>query len=372
MKKIYFLFLLLTLKSLTVDGQDPIQPYNESGYTTFQIKNFAMSSSSLAASWRANFIQIVNGGLSAAGETIRIDETNIVWALNQIQDSTVSLKDFTNSMNVGNKVKFFLDQRSFLGVVGVFCYGRCRLIVYKTICMNLLIVSPFIVSPKVPTAKTVEIIDTIRKTVVLTDTTYQPIEQPTQSTETYSHDDYQQPVFVPVAEYYPMGHPYHHHDHIAPQGPTGPVGPVGPQGPTGATGFTGGTGGPTGANGFTGNVGPTGATGFTGGVHGPTGANGVMGKTNGGNKGGKNITTSKPKLVSSNVKPIKGGTTLHPSKQIVSPKPKQSQPIKQSVTKQQMMTKSSPQVRSSNSQASASRGGNNYSSARSSGSRGRR
>ncbi|MFA6324713.1 MAG: collagen-like protein [Candidatus Paceibacterota bacterium] len=300
MKKIMFLFLLSLTLVKTINGQGPIQLYNESGYTTTEVKNFALSSTELSASWRVEFINILNSGLVAAGESLVLTQANISWALDQVRDSTVSLKGFINSKNVGNKVEFFFDQRSFYGAVGVFHYGKCHLVVYKTICMNLLKVDQVIevitqTEPKDKPVIVVEKVDTIVNkntfTVNQTDTVYnyQTVEvnvyeeryqQQYQQQQSVYYAPMMQPMCVPVyqgqAGYQGQQGPQ---GPVGPTGPTGAPGPIGTGGPTGATGFTGNTGGPIGASGFTGSTGgPTGSTGFTGG---PVGASGFAGRDGG-------------------------------------------------------------------------------------------
>jgi len=49
-----------------------------------------------------------------------------------------NLNNFINSRRTSNsEIKFFYD-KSFDGMVGIFNYNRCLLVVYKTRCMNLL------------------------------------------------------------------------------------------------------------------------------------------------------------------------------------------------------------------------------------------
>ncbi|MEK7588778.1 MAG: hypothetical protein AAB438_03085 [Patescibacteria group bacterium] len=146
-------FFLFVVNSFAQKGQ-PIQPYNENGYKKVDIKKFALDSTLvLSSNFRKELVKIVNEALVATGESLVVTEANISWIINNTVDSTVTLSDFTNSGRVGNSIKFFQDQ-DFTGMVKVFVYGNCRVILMKTICMNLLKVpAEKITQVKAPAAK---------------------------------------------------------------------------------------------------------------------------------------------------------------------------------------------------------------------------
>jgi hypothetical protein len=131
--------LILTLGWLNSNGQlyPPIQPYLENDYSVNQVKRFALAETELSSNWRAEFLSIINTGLANAGESMVVNESNIDWVMSQIVYERRSLNNFTNSRRIGNKIDFFSDSH-FDGMVAVFVYNKCNLVVFKTRCMNLL------------------------------------------------------------------------------------------------------------------------------------------------------------------------------------------------------------------------------------------
>ncbi|MCX6754172.1 MAG: hypothetical protein NTV03_03920 [Candidatus Nomurabacteria bacterium] len=139
MKKFLFV-LILTLGWLVSKGQlyPPIQPYLENDYSISQVKRFAMGQNELSSSWRKEFLSIVNDGLAQAGENMYLGEDKILSALDHVVYERRNLNySFENSRNISNQVKFYSDF-GFDGMVGVFKYGKCSLVIFKTRCMNLL------------------------------------------------------------------------------------------------------------------------------------------------------------------------------------------------------------------------------------------
>lgn len=131
--------LVLTLGWLNSNGQlyPPIQPYLENDYSLSQVKSFALAETELSSNWRAEFLSIINTGLANAGESMVVNESNIDWVMSQIVYERRSLNNFTNSRRIGNRIDFFSDSH-FDGMVAVFVYNKCNLVVFKTRCMNLL------------------------------------------------------------------------------------------------------------------------------------------------------------------------------------------------------------------------------------------
>ena len=138
---------MLTLSGLISNGQGPIQPHVENGYTAVQQKTFATSSTKLSVKWRKEYIAIINKGLAKAGETVIdqndnpmvLDESHVEWCIDNSFDSTVTgLTNFKNSRKSGDTLKFFSDPGPWSGTVRVFHYGKCRIITNKNVCMNLI------------------------------------------------------------------------------------------------------------------------------------------------------------------------------------------------------------------------------------------
>jgi hypothetical protein len=128
---------------------NPIQPYNESGYTVEYARSFALGQTGdpIASTWQQNMLLIINKGLVDAAVK-RDDATPFVltsspddinWVFDHVKDSAVSgLQNFQNSRRSGNNMDFFLDKGPFTGIIGVFQFRNCRILLYKTICLNLL------------------------------------------------------------------------------------------------------------------------------------------------------------------------------------------------------------------------------------------
>lgn len=138
MKKIIFvLFLVLVGLEGFGQGGQPIRPYNENGYTIASAKEFVVGTSALSANYRRELLRIVNAGLKASGETLVVNETHLWWILDSTSYGQRTFSSFTNSRRVGDRIEFYQD-KNFTGTVSVFRYGKCELVLYKTICMNLL------------------------------------------------------------------------------------------------------------------------------------------------------------------------------------------------------------------------------------------
>lgn len=137
------LSLLLVLSTLGVVAQQlgsPIRPYRESGYTPSEVKTFALGSSQVSVDYRNELIRLVNKGLRDAGETMLVDETNISWILENVHPIHVDLDGGTyrNSRIFNGSFNIYNDRDNFSGSVAEFRYGKCSVILYKLICMNLL------------------------------------------------------------------------------------------------------------------------------------------------------------------------------------------------------------------------------------------
>jgi hypothetical protein len=143
MKKIIYLLILFVFSGMQVSfGQQkgqPIRSYKMSGYTISEVKRFAMDDYVLSRNWRNNFITLVNRKSKDAGINLVLNETDLPYVFDHyIKYERIELKDFTNSRRFGDVINFYEDHNLFNGEVGVFYYGNCRIILFKTICMNLL------------------------------------------------------------------------------------------------------------------------------------------------------------------------------------------------------------------------------------------
>jgi len=138
MKKLLLLLLLILGWSATINGQlyPPIQPYLENDYTISQVKTFALANTELSSNWRRELVAIVNKGLSDAGEKMILNTGNVSWILDHVYYERRKITNFSNSRDSLNNVVFYSDIE-FDGMVGVFNYGKCDLVSYKTKCTNL-------------------------------------------------------------------------------------------------------------------------------------------------------------------------------------------------------------------------------------------
>lgn len=146
MKNTLIILVVLLFSGLSkAQRLQPLQPYNENGYPKAPVTNLALGSSKFSEKFRIELLRIVNDGLWKAGESIRVDENNIVWIMDHVSYSEVKLVSFFNSGKKGDSIIFYPDV-NFQGTAGIFEYGKCKLILYKTICMNLL-EAPLMVQP---------------------------------------------------------------------------------------------------------------------------------------------------------------------------------------------------------------------------------
>jgi len=143
MKKIKILTLLLMIGVLSYGSGNPICPYNENGYSIAEVKTFALGDGLLNENYRKEMLRLVNQALVSSGEQLVLTENNISWLLDQVIYKPITLSaGYKNSRTLdGFNLSFFNDDKGFTGEVGIFVFGKCYLILFKTICMNLLDVS---------------------------------------------------------------------------------------------------------------------------------------------------------------------------------------------------------------------------------------
>ena len=175
MKKIVFI-LLLSLGWIEVIGQvkfPPVRPYRETDYTIMEAKNFAESGSPLAISWTDSLVLNVGGGLIYAMNSGLVGQEEIL-ALNQAIINAKNIDyilshvfyenrklsgGFKNSRDENGVCRFYDDTTTFNGTVGIFrLEGIVEIIVYKTRCLNLLIVeiTVFVSKPVFTTTRLLE------------------------------------------------------------------------------------------------------------------------------------------------------------------------------------------------------------------------
>lgn len=150
MKKIVLFFLLVALGSQAFGKlYPPIQPYLENDYTLSQVKTFALANTELSSSWRKELVSIVNKGLVDAGENMTLNTGNVSWILDHVSYERKKITNFGNSRDSLNNVVFYSDIE-FDGMVGIFDFNKCNLVIFKTRCMNLLKVPVTVVEAVVP------------------------------------------------------------------------------------------------------------------------------------------------------------------------------------------------------------------------------
>jgi len=123
----------------------PIKPYNENGYSIEQFRKFVYEDTQLSISYTFELLRIVNKNLYSTGEYLNINnsyeltESNLDFVFENISVVSVSIDGgFMNSRNKNGQVDWYLDNAKFYGPCFMFNFGKCNLILAKTICMNLL------------------------------------------------------------------------------------------------------------------------------------------------------------------------------------------------------------------------------------------
>ncbi len=132
---------------------NPIRPYKENGYTKAEVKSFVLGDGVLNENYRREILRIVNAGLLEAGETTVFTNRNLEFLIDScLVYKPVSLSaGYGNSRTFGDELNFYNDPDPFQGEVAIFSFGMCNLILYKTICMNLLQIKPDFLNQVVPT-----------------------------------------------------------------------------------------------------------------------------------------------------------------------------------------------------------------------------
>jgi len=131
------LWVLCFLFSFPIFGQ-PVAPYKENGYSKKEVFDFAMAPGSLSKSFRTEMARIVKEGIKEKeGYIVFVTEESIQWILDSVRYEQVNLPIYQNSKNSGGQVIFFTDT-NFIGSAGVFYFRKCRIPLFKTICINLL------------------------------------------------------------------------------------------------------------------------------------------------------------------------------------------------------------------------------------------
>lgn len=116
-------------------------------YSLQEAEKFVTGDDKVAVWWRENLLRIVNRGLTASGQNIKVDESNIHWIFENITYDFKDLGAYTNSRLSDGVPEFFADKDGWSGNVAIFRYGTCTIILYKTQCMNLLDIPVKVTTP---------------------------------------------------------------------------------------------------------------------------------------------------------------------------------------------------------------------------------
>ena len=149
MKKVVVI-LTLSIFCFVSKGQlfPPVQPYNESGYTVEQFENFALGTTDLSCSYRAEVLHIVNQFLQKTGLYMNynngqpLDDAWISWIFCPCRtwaEHRIYSNGFwnTHQSSDGKRIIPYWDKNSFEGLVTVLHLDGYTLDLAKTICMNL-------------------------------------------------------------------------------------------------------------------------------------------------------------------------------------------------------------------------------------------
>ncbi|HLP86884.1 MAG TPA: hypothetical protein VK153_03375 [Candidatus Paceibacterota bacterium] len=149
MKKVV-LFLILSIVCSISKGQlfPPVQQYNESGYTVKQFENFALGTTDLSCSYRAELLYQVNQFLQKTGLYTKynngqpLDDAWVSWIFCPCRtwaEHRVYSNGFwnTHQSSDGKKTIPYWDKNKFEGMIMVLHLDGYELDLAKTICMNL-------------------------------------------------------------------------------------------------------------------------------------------------------------------------------------------------------------------------------------------
>lgn len=141
MKKLMMMMLVVVLIGFQVTAQkgQPILSYGD--YTVEQVRVFALSDSNKAEKFRQALILIVNKQLKEAGENYIVNEYNISWVFDQVEEQETWLEagQWKNSRWMAkNSLDFYVSKTRYEGNAGIFEYGKCCFPLYKSSCANLI------------------------------------------------------------------------------------------------------------------------------------------------------------------------------------------------------------------------------------------
>jgi hypothetical protein len=170
MKKLFVILILVTLLGYESIGAEkaPILPRkaNNAEYSLSEAKTFVLNYGTVSDWFRSNMLMIINRGLAASGETIKVDDSNMDWIFQHITYEFKDLGPYTNSRLSDGVPEFFQDKDGWSGNIAVFRYGKCVIFLYKTQCMNLLDIPVKIATPPAtynpPPTPGPNVVDTIR------------------------------------------------------------------------------------------------------------------------------------------------------------------------------------------------------------------
>ena len=298
MKK-FLLLVSLMFMGMKGFGQNdqPIMPYKTEGYSVKEVMNFTQGTTKKSYLFRKELLFWINQELpKKINGFIPLEENHIEAIFKNVKEEKINTSNYTNSGwdEKKQKIDFSGDDRLLDDPVGVFYYRSVRLVLYKTICMNLL---RNVVETKKIVQEDLPIVDDGVKNsnkISLLNSTPIPGPQGLKGdkgdkgadgiTKTVSQDTtifvYKKaklwiPILAGVGSGIASGYLFKQKGDQGVQGLPGLIGPQGPKGEPGTPGKDGkdGKDGLPGKDGLTGPTGPQGPRGNDG-APGPTGPQG--------------------------------------------------------------------------------------------------
>lgn len=162
MKKLILGLVLVVIATVLGFGQrlhNPVQPYNENGYTLIQFESFASKPNEYSASYRKKLLEVVNRFLRSTklykkyNNGDPLDERWISWIFypgRTWSERRVYENGFRNTWQSfdGKSVEWYWDYSIFDGLVMVLHLEGYKLDIGKTVCTNLVDV-PYIFTGKI-------------------------------------------------------------------------------------------------------------------------------------------------------------------------------------------------------------------------------
>lgn len=150
MKKLFVILIMALLGYESIGAEKaPILPRKSGNaeYSLQEVKTFVLNYGTVSDWFRTNLLVFLNRGLTATGENVNVDASNIEWIFQHITYEFKDLGPYTNSRLNGGVPEFFQDKDGWSGDVAVFRYGKCVILLYKTQCVNLLDIPVKVTTP---------------------------------------------------------------------------------------------------------------------------------------------------------------------------------------------------------------------------------